>query len=81
MFADDAVILFTDGKLELDLHFISILMDEVVVMFGAGLAPQCPSHGIDNGRLAVTVIAANAHGMNTGKIERGDILPVGHKVP
>jgi len=56
-------------------------MDEVVIMFGAGLTPQCPGHRIDNCRLAIAVVAANAHGMNAGKIERGDILPVGHKVP
>ena len=80
MFADDAVLLFPDGKLELDLHLIGILMNEVVVPFGAGFTPQCPGHRIDNRGLAVAVIAANTHGMDAGKIERGDVFPVGHEI-
>ena len=80
MFADDAVVLSTDGKLELDLHVILILVNQVVIPFGAGFAPQSPGNGIDNCRLAVAVVAANRHQVDAGKIERGDVIPVGHEI-
>ena len=59
MFADNAVVLFPDGKLEFDLHFILILVNQVVIPFGAGFAPQSPGNGINNCRLSVAVVAAN----------------------
>jgi len=80
MFADNAVVLFPNGKLEFDFHFVGVLVNQVVVPFGAGFSPQCPGHGIDNRGFAVAVVAANRHQMDAGKIESGDVFPVGHKI-
>ena len=80
MFADDAVFLFPDGKLELDFHLILILVDKIVIALGAGFPPQCPGHRVDDRRFAVAVIDANAHSVDAGKIERGHVFPVRHEV-
>ena len=78
--ADDAVELLPDVKLELHLHLRLRGVDEVVIAGGAGFAPQRPGHRVDDGGLAVAVIAGKAGEVDAGKVQRRDVIPVAHEV-
>ena len=53
--ADDAIDSPTQVKREFDLHLGLAQVDQLIIPLGTGLAPQRPGHGIEQGRLAVTV--------------------------
>ena len=75
-----AVLLLSDSEVQFDLDIGLPLMDEFVITPGPGLSPQCPGHGIDQRRLAVAVVPADAGGVNTIEIQGGYVVPVAHEI-
>jgi hypothetical protein len=69
-----------DGKLEFNSRLGLTGVDQVIIAIGPGLTPESPGNGIDQGGLAVPVVAADAGSMNAGEIDRRNIIPVTHKI-
>jgi hypothetical protein len=67
-------------ELELDRHLRLAVADQVVGT-GAGLAPEGPGHGVEEGALAVPVVAREAGDVDAREVERLDAVAVGEEVP
>ncbi len=80
MFADNPVALPPDGKFKFHFNLGLPGMDQFIIAGSPGLSPERPGDGIDQGGLAVAVIAADTGGMNALKVNRGYIVPVTHKI-
>ena len=65
------------GEVQLDPALVGAVGDQVVQSLTAGCSPQRPSDCVKQRRLAVPVGAAKAGHANTGKVEGGNVLPVG----
>ena len=77
---DNAIRLLTHGKIKFYLHLRFPQGNQVVVTFRSGFTPECPGHGINQRRFAVTVIARDTGGMHAVKGEWRHTVAVAHKV-
>ena len=74
-----AIALRAEAELELDPHFGLAQGDQLIVAARAGPAPQRPGDGIQQRRLAVTVVARQASQVDATEIERL-LVAVAHEV-
>ena len=66
--ADDAVGIAVDVEVELDAHVVGAVADAVVLDAAPRFAPQGPGDGVEEGGLAVAVLAGER-----GEVERGEV--------
>ncbi len=69
-----------EEKLELHFHTRCSQVDQIVVSVGARLSPEGPGHGVDDGRLAVAVVAGETGQVDAREIQRRDLVTVTHEV-
>src|SRR5262249_19718152 len=64
------------------LHFRVVLpqADHIVHALSAGLAPQGPGNGIEQGGFAMPVVTRQTGRVKAGKVERRDVLTITHEV-
>ena len=76
----DPVPLRPRGEFEVDGHVRESLVNELVVGARPGLAPEGPGNAIEEGRLAMAVVAAEAGDVDGLQVQLRDVVPVAHEV-
>ena len=77
--ADDAVGVAVHLEVELDAHVVGAVADAVVLDAAAGLAPEGPGDGVEEGRFAVAVAPGEGGQVEAGEVELA--VAVGEEVP